>query len=136
MKQYAGLDVSLKEISICVVDVDGAVLVRGTVLTEPEAVASFLAKQQITPERIVHESGQLSIWLQRGLVKLSLPVTCIDARRAHKALSAKLNKSDRADAEGLANLARTGLVHRRTRQERNCRQVAHPDWSPLRDGND
>ena len=54
MKQYAGLDVSLKEISICVVDVDGAVLVRGTVLTEPEAVASFLAKQQITPERIVH----------------------------------------------------------------------------------
>ena len=108
MKQYAGLDVSLKEISICVVDVDGAVLVRGTVLTEPEAVASFLAKQQITPERIVHESGQLSIWLQRGLVKLSLPVTCIDARRAHKALSAKLNKSDRADAEGLANLARTG----------------------------
>ena len=97
MKQYAGLDVSLKEISICVVDVDGAVLVRGTVLTEPEAVASFLAKQQITPERIVHESGQLSIWLQRGLVKLSLPVTCIDARRAHKALSAKLNKSDRAD---------------------------------------
>ena len=66
MKQYAGLDVSLKEISICVVDVDGAVLVRGTVLTEPEAVASFLAKQQITPERIVHESGQLSIWLQRG----------------------------------------------------------------------
>ena len=35
MKQYAGLDVSLKEISICVVDVDGAVLVRGTVLTEP-----------------------------------------------------------------------------------------------------
>ena len=51
--------------------------------TEPEAVASFLAKQQITPERIVHESGQLSIWLQRGLVKLSLPVTCIDARRAH-----------------------------------------------------
>jgi transposase len=31
----------------------------------------------------------------------------IDARIAHKALSAKLNKSDRADAEGLAQLART-----------------------------
>ena len=46
MKQYAGLDVSLKEISICVVDVDGAVLVRGTVLTEPEAVASFLARER------------------------------------------------------------------------------------------
>ncbi len=108
MKQYAGLDVSLKEISICVVDGNGKVVVRGTLPTEPEAVAGFLAKQRITPERIVHESGQLSIWLQRGLEKLGLPVTCIDARRAHKALSAKLNKSDRADAEGLANLARTG----------------------------
>jgi len=108
MKQYAGLDVSLKEISICVVDADGAVLRRGTLPTEPQAVANFLTKHQIAPERIVHESGQLSIWLQRGLEKLGLPVTCIDARRAHKALSAKLNKSDRADAEGLANLARTG----------------------------
>lgn len=91
MKYYAGIDVSLKETSIGVVDADGAVLVHGTVLTEPEAVTRFLAKQQITLERIVHESGQLSIWLQRGLEKLGLPVTCIDARRAHKALSAKLN---------------------------------------------
>jgi len=108
MEQYAGLDVSLKEISICVVDDDGRVVVRGTVPTEPQAVASFLAKRQIVPELIVHESGQLSIWLQRGLEKLGLPVTCIDARMAHKALSARLNKSDRNDAEGLANLARTG----------------------------
>ena len=46
MKQHAGLDVSLKEISICVVDIDGAVLVRGTLPTEPQAVASFLALSQ------------------------------------------------------------------------------------------
>lgn len=37
-----------------------------------------------------------------------MPITCIDARMAHKALSARLNKSDKADAEGLAQLARTG----------------------------
>ena len=30
------------------------------------------------------------------------------ARLAHKALSAKLNRSDKADAEGLMQLARTG----------------------------
>ncbi len=35
-------------------------------------------------------------------------MVCIDARAAHKALSARLNKSDRADAEALAQLARTG----------------------------
>ena len=59
-------------------------------------------------ERIVHESGPLSIWLTRELVALGAPVVCIDARAAHKALSARMNKSDRADAEALAQLARTG----------------------------
>lgn len=108
MKQYAGLDVSLKEVSICVVDEDGAVLARGTVPTEPDAISAFFAENGISADRIVHESGQLSIWLQRQLERLGLPVICIDARIAHKALSAKLNKSDRADAEGLAQLARTG----------------------------
>ncbi len=108
MTYYAGLDVSLKEVSICVVDAAGAVQLRGSVVSEPQAVSDFLSDAGVSPERIVHESGMLSIWLQRGLVKLGLPATCIDARIAHKALSARLNKSDAADAEGLAQLARTG----------------------------
>jgi len=115
MKQYAGLDVSLKEVSIRVVDGDSAVLARGVVPTKSDAISAFFVEKQGVPERILHESGQLSIWLQRELGKLGLPVICIDARIAHKALSARLNKSDRADAEGLAQLARIGwftpLVH-------------------------
>lgn len=108
MSEYVGLDVSLKEISICVMDGEGTVVHRSTVATDPEAVAQHFVEKQITPARIVHESGQLSIWLQRGLVRLGLPAVCIDARRAHKALSARPNKTDRSDAEGLAQLARTG----------------------------
>jgi transposase len=108
MERYAGLDVSLKEISICVVDDDGRVVHRSTVMTDPDAVAQHFAEKGIKPDRLVHESGQLSIWLQRGLLRRGLPAECIDARLAHKALSARLNKSDRADAEGLAQLARTG----------------------------
>ncbi len=108
VKQYAGLDVSLKEISICVIDGDGRIIGRGSTSSDPAAVAAFFAEKELCPERIVHESGQLSIWLQRGLTRLSLPAICIDARRAHKALSARLNKSDASDAEGLAQLARTG----------------------------
>ena len=54
------------------------------------------------------ESGQLSTWLTRELRALGLPVVCVDARQAHRALSGRLNKSDPADAEGLAQLARTG----------------------------
>ena len=126
MREYAGLDVSLRTTSICVVDEDGAVLHRGTVVTDPEAVAQHFAENGIAPDRIVHEAGQLSIWLQRGLVRLGLPAVCIDARLAHKALSAKLNKSDRADAEGLAQLARTGWftpVHVRSEQADRLRTL-------------
>lgn len=43
-----------------------------------------------------------------GLERLGLPAICIDARKAHKSLSARPNKSDAADTEGLAQLARTG----------------------------
>jgi transposase len=84
---------------------------RGRVATEPEAIAGFLAEAEgrgLAVARMVHESGQLAIWLDRALKARGLPVVCIDARRASKVLSARLNKSDRADAEGLAQLARTG----------------------------
>lgn len=107
MKYYAGLDVSLKEISICVVDADGTIMARGTTPADPSGVAGWLKNRSLKPQRIVHESGQLSIWLQRGMAEIGLPAICIDARKAHKSLSARLNKSDSADAEGLAQLART-----------------------------
>lgn len=112
MKQYAGLDVSLKEISICIVDREGKIIARGSTIADPEAIVDFFAEENISPQLMVHESGPLSIWLQRGLERLSQPAICIDARKAHKALSARLNKSDASDAEGLAQLARTGWFTR------------------------
>jgi transposase len=78
------------------------------VATEPALIVSWIEEHIGTVERIVHESGPLSIWLTRELAGLGAPVVCIDARAAHKVLSARMNKSDRADAEGLAQLARTG----------------------------
>jgi transposase len=108
MKHYVGLDVSLKEVSICVVDTDGAMIAEGKVATEPAEILSWIEGRVGAVERIVHESGPLSIWLTRELARRGAPVVCIDARAAHKALSARMNKSDRADAEALAQLARTG----------------------------
>lgn len=108
MKQYVGLDVSLKEVCLCVVDAEGSVVAEGKVATDPSAILSWIEGRVGWVERIVHESGPLSIWLTRALARRGAPVVCIDARAAHKALSARLNKSDRADAEALAQLARTG----------------------------
>ena len=94
--------------SVCVIDADGSVVAEGKVETDPTMILSWIEKHVGAVERIVHESGPLSIWLTRDLAALGAPVVCIDARAAHKALSARMNKSDRADAEALAQLARTG----------------------------
>jgi len=126
MTYYAGLDVSLKEVSICVVDDDGTIIARGTAPADPDGVAGWFENRSLTPKRIVHESGQLSIWLQRGMVELGLPAICIDARKAHKSLSARLNKSDSADAEGLAQLARMNWfspVHIRSEESDRLRSL-------------
>lgn len=77
MKIYAGLDVSLKEVSICVVDEDGKVVARGVAPADPDGISGCLTNRSLAPERIVHESGQLSIWLQRGLAELGLPAICM-----------------------------------------------------------
>ena len=88
MECFTGLDVSLNEIAICVIDRDGRIVGRGSTPTSAEAVRRFFAGKELSPDSIVHETGQMSIWLQRGLERLGLPAICIDARRAHWATSA------------------------------------------------
>ena len=65
-----------KEVSICVVDADGAVAAEGKVATEPALILSWIGERIGAVERIVHESGPLSIWLTRELAGLGAPVLC------------------------------------------------------------
>jgi transposase len=58
--------------------------------------------------RIVFETGQLSTHFYHGLQAAGFPVVCIDARHAHGTLKAQRIKTDRNDARGLAQIARTG----------------------------
>lgn len=90
------------------VDFEGNVLARGETKSDPDQISAFIQDHAPDPERVVHESGILAIWLSRELEKRGLPIICIDARLAHKALSGRINKTDPGDAEGLAHLARTG----------------------------
>jgi len=108
MEQYIGLDVSLKETHICVVDGAGAVLARGREATQPELLAKAIEALAPAVRVVVLESGGQSSWLQRELSALGVPAVIVDARRAKAALSCRLNKTDANDAEGLAQLARTG----------------------------
>ena len=112
MSIYVGLDVSLKETSICIVDKSGALLKEGVVLSDPEAISGFVNQHAASAERIGLESGPTSSWLWRELNERGLPAICIDARHASAALSVQLNKSDRNDALGLARIMQTGWFRR------------------------
>ena len=108
MEIYVGLDVSLKETSICVVDDDGEIQCEGTVVSEPDAIAAFIKTNAVGAKRIGLETGPTSTWLWHEVHGLGLPVICIDARHAKAALSMQINKSDRNDAAGLARIMQCG----------------------------
>ena len=108
MEQYVGLDVSLNETSICVIDQMGTPLWRGKCASTPESIAAILAEKAPRAMRIGLECGLLSTWHWHALNALGLPVVCLDARHAKAALSLRLNKTDANDAEGLAQIVRTG----------------------------
>ncbi|WP_206240176.1 IS110 family RNA-guided transposase [Novosphingobium terrae] len=112
MSIYAGLDVSDKTTHVCIVDTDGAVLKRDVVASDPDALAKWLNKHCPDLARVVLETGPLSTFLYHGLAEREVPVACICARHAKGVLSARVNKSDVHDAEGLAQLARTGWFKR------------------------
>ncbi len=108
MERYVGLDVSLKETSICVVDGKGEIVSEGIVKSEPAAIADFIGSKAKGAVRIGLETGPTTTWLWHELRALGLPVICIDARHAKAALSMQINKSDRNDAVGLARIMQAG----------------------------
>jgi transposase len=112
MTMYAGFDVSDKTTHICVVDADGRVLRRDVVASDPDALGSYLQRRCPDLVRVVLETGPLSSFLYHGLVERGVPIECICARHAKGVLSAQVNKSDVHDAEGLAQIARTGWFKR------------------------
>ena len=82
MEYYVGLDVSLKQTSICVVDQAGLGVREGVVDLDPEAISVYVRSKAPDAGRISLETGPTSTWLWTELKRLGLPVICIDARHA------------------------------------------------------
>jgi len=105
---FAGLDVSLEETAVCVVDGTGRIVREARVASEPEALVAFFGACGLAMERIGLEACSLTAWLHAGLTEAGLPALCIEARQAKAAMGAMPNKTDRNDARGLAQIMRTG----------------------------
>lgn len=108
VEHYAGLDISDKSTEICVVDGTGETVWAGSCASDPAVIARTLKARAPGLARAVLETGPLSTFLYHGLVERGAPAVCVCARHAKKVLSARVNKSDPLDAEGLAQMARTG----------------------------
>jgi transposase len=108
MQHYVGLDVSLKQTAVCIVDEAGKIKREGMVASDPDAIAHFVERHAPHAVRIGLETGATSTWLWTELNKRGLPVICIDARHAKAALKMQINKSDRNDAAGIARIMQCG----------------------------
>src|SRR3954447_17273324 len=117
MKHYAGLDVSVEETSVCILGEAGRICREVKVTSHPEDLLRILQDPIWHFERIGLEAGQLSQWVFSGLAEAGLPVVCIETRHTKAILKAQVNKTDRNDARGIAQMMRVNLfrpVHVKT----------------------
>jgi len=89
MVHFAGLDVSVKATSVCVVDDAGKVILEQKVPTEPAEIIAVLTSLGVPLGRIGIEAGPLSQWLVNALVAADLPVICVETRHMKALLTAQ-----------------------------------------------
>jgi transposase len=126
MDYFAGLDVSVKETSVCIVDDTGKIVREVKVASEPEALLAVLTNPGYQFKRIGLEAGPLSQWLFSALAEAELAAVCVETRHMRAVLKAQINKTDRNDARGIAQMMRVGLyrpVHVKTLRSQKLRML-------------
>jgi transposase len=126
MEHFAGLDVSVNETSVCIVDETGRIVREVKVASEPGALLTVLNSGAHHFKRIGLEAGPLSQWLYSALGEANLPVICVETRHMRAVLQAQINKTDRNDARGMAQMMRAGLyrpVHVKTLRSQKLRML-------------
>jgi len=126
MDHFAGLDVSVKDTSICIVDEVGKIVREVKVASEPDALLAVLRNATYRFKRIGLEAGPLLQWLFSALAEADLPVICVETRHMRAVLKAQINKTDRNDARGIAQMMRVGLyrpVHVKTLRSQKLRML-------------
>lgn len=112
MNYHTALDVSLRSVSICIVDDEGTVQFEAKVPSEVSEIAACLNRFSPEISSLGFEAGTLTQYLTYGLEAAGYEVICLEARQVSAALSAMRNKTDKNDARGIAQILRTGWYSR------------------------
>jgi len=89
MDHLLGLDVSVKDTSVCIVDGAGKIVREVKVASEPDDLLQVLRNPAYCFKRIVLEAGPLSQWLFSALAEADLPVICVETRHMRAVLKAQ-----------------------------------------------
>ena len=112
MIYYAGLDVSLRTVNICVIDEQGELLAETKLASDVQDIVAYLDDLEFDIESVGLEAGTLMQYLTYGLQAAGFEVVCMEARQVKGALSAMRNKTDKHDARGIAQILRSGWYSR------------------------
>ena len=126
MIYYAGLDVSLRTVNICVIDDQGKFFAETKLASDVQDIISYLDDLDIEVESVGLEAGTLTQYLTYGLQSAGFEVICMEARQVKAALSAMRNKTDKHDSRGIAQVLRSGWysrVHVKSMQSHHIRML-------------
>lgn len=99
MEHYAGIDVSVESVSVCVVDAVGKIVREAKLASEPEPLIAWFRAPDVLPVRIGLEAGPLSQWLYAAMAEAGLAVELLETRHVRDAFKAMPVKTDRNDAQ-------------------------------------
>jgi len=94
MEYFAGLDISMEETRVCVVNRDGVVIHEAKAPSTPSGIEAALAGAP-TCRRVVFETGRMAPMLHHGLTERGVPVVCIESRQASQALKSLATRLQR-----------------------------------------
>jgi transposase len=112
MIYYAGLDVSLRSVNLCVINDQGEIKAETKLDSEVDDIAAYLHGLDYDVSSVGLEAGTLTQYLTYGLQSAGYEVICMEARQVKAALSAMRNKTDKHDARGIAQILRSGWYSR------------------------
>jgi transposase len=134
MNYYAGLDISLRSVNICVINDEGELAAETKLASDVQDIVAYLDDLEFALTSVGLEAGTLTQYLTYGLQAAGFDVVCMEARQVKGALSAMRNKTDKHDARGIAQILRSGWysqVHVKSIESHHIRMLLSIDRTPV-----